>query len=128
MARVGWILYDPVDSETYNFPINPNDGGSPSYKKNMVYENTAAPDGKVLMFEGRDDPKQTSFSGILLTEGQYNSFVTWFQKRHQVAITDDLGRTFSIYITSFDPKRKRSAIHPWKHEYTCEYTIIDWAS
>lgn len=127
MARVAWVFTDLVTNETYNLPVNPNEGGSPSYRKSITYQNTAAPDGKVLMFEGRDDPKQSSFSGVLLTEGQYNAFVEWFEKRHQIQITDDLGRTFTCYITSFDPKRRRSALHPWKHDYTCEYTIIDWA-
>jgi hypothetical protein len=127
MARIAWVFTDLVTAETYSLPINPNDGGSPSYKKNIVYQNTAAPDGNVLMFEGRDDPKTSSFKGVLLTEDQYNTFVEWFEKRHQIQITDDLGRTFVCYITSFDPTRRRSAIHPWKHEYTCEYTIIDWA-
>jgi len=126
MARVAWEFTDLVTNDTYSLPVNPNDGGSPSFRKNISYQVTAAPDGKVLMFEGRDEPMQSQFSGVILTEEQYEAFVEWYSKRHQIKIKDDLGREFVCYITSFDPKRKRSALHPWKHDYTCEYTIIDW--
>jgi len=127
MARIAWVLTDPVTLDTYDLPINPNQGGTPSYRKSITYRNTAAPDGKVLMFEGRDEPQNMSVSGVILSEELLNALVTWYQKRYAVTVEDDLGRTFSIYITSFDPQRERSVSHPWRHSYTLEYTILDWA-
>lgn len=123
---VRWIFTDAVVPETYTFEINPNEGGSPTYKKNVIFKNTAAPNGKTLIFEGRDDPATFSFSGTLLSQAQYTAFQTWFLKRRQITITDDLSRSFSIYITSFDPKRVRAANNPWKHTYTCEAISLDW--
>lgn len=128
MARIPWRFTDPVTLEVYDWEVNANDGGSPSYRKTITYQNTAAPDGLTLMFEGRDEPKQTTLSGVILSEEQYNVMIEWYEKRRQVEIRDDLNRTFSIYITAFEPKRKRSYLYPWRHDYTLQYTIIDWAS
>ena len=127
MARTAWTLTDPVTLDTYDLTINPNQGGTPSYRKTISFQNTAAPDGKVLMFEGRDEPQQMSVSGVILDEALLNALVTWYEKRYAVTVEDDLGRTFNIYITSFDPKRERSVSHPWRHSYTLEYTILDWS-
>ncbi len=124
--RIPWQFTDPTDSSFYVWEINPNDDGSLQYEKTVSYKNTSAPDGKTIAFEGRDAPLSTSFSGVILTESQYDAMVTWFNKRHQIQIEDDLGRVFYIYITKFSPKRKRSRSYPWRHEYTCEYFILDW--
>lgn len=123
-----WVFTDPVTSETYEMEINPNEGGTPKLSKNISYQITTAPEpnSRVLMFEGRPQPRQGSFAGTILTEQHYNAMVQWYEKRNQIYVTDDLGRTFTIYITGFDAKRVRAIQHPWKHTYTCEYTIIDW--
>jgi hypothetical protein len=123
---VRWAFYDPLVLETYTFEVNPNDGGSPQRKKNFSYQNTAAPNGKSLMFQGRDDTKTISFSGTLLTQAQYDTFGTWFEKSHQIRLTDDLSRQFWIVITSYAPKRVRAVTHPWKHTYSIDATVVDW--
>lgn len=127
MARIPWQFFDPTTNASYEWEINPNDDGSLQYEKTVNYKATAAPSGKTVIFEGRDAPKSTSFSGVVLTEAQYNAMVEWFNKRHQIQITDDLGRVFMIYITKFSPKRKLSRTYPWRHDYTCDYIIVDWA-
>ena len=126
MAVVKWVFEDPVTLASTTFEINPNDGGSRSYEKNIGYSNTSAPDGKVIVFEGRDAPASIEFSGVLLTETQYDMFVEWWNKRYQVNVTDDLGREFSIIVEAFVPKRERARSHPWKHSYVCRATIVDW--
>lgn len=126
MAVVKWTFNDPTMSETYVFDINPNTGGTPAQEKNMTYVNTAGPDGRVLAFEGRQKPQEGVFSGTILTEEQYNAMLYWFTKRNQIYMSDDLGRVFTIYITKFDSKRVRAVSHPWKHDYTCSYVILDW--
>jgi hypothetical protein len=122
-----WVFEDLVTLESWTMDVNPRDGGAPQYQKNVSYQATAGEDGKTLAFEGRDSPLTSEFSGVVLTETMYNTFLTWYQKRHQVQITDDLDRVFMIYITGFNPKRKWSTTHPWRHDYTCTYTVIDWA-
>lgn len=123
-----WKFIDPVTSEQYEFEINPNKGGTPALKKNVQTTATTAPepDSRLLMFEGRPQARQGSFSGTLLTEEALTAFEYWYNKRNQIYLTDDLNRTMTIYITSFSPERVRAATAPWKHTYTMEYTIVDW--
>lgn len=126
MAVVRWTFFDAVTSSTYTFAINPREGGAPERNKQLVYQNTAAPDGKTLILEGRDEVQKLEFSGVILEQAEYDAFNTWYEKRHQVKVTDDLGRQFWVYLTSFKPKRERAASHPWKHTYTVSATILSW--
>jgi hypothetical protein len=126
MARIPWVLTDPITDDTYSWEINPNDGGSLAYSKQVNYTLTTAPDGKVLMYEGRDEAKSTTVSGVILSEAQYYEMIEWFNKRYQLQLEDDLGRIMMIYITSFEPKRIRSPRRPWRHDYSLTFTIVDW--
>lgn len=123
---VKWTFYDPSFDETAIFEINPNDDGLPGLQKQITYQNTAAPGGRVLMMEGRDEPRQGSFSGVSLSETQHEMFEHWWNKRNQIVMTDDLGRAFPIIITSYEPKRRWTRSHPYRHDYTVNYTIVDW--
>jgi hypothetical protein len=128
-SRIPWhfrdLTTDPV--EEYLWEVNPKEFGF-GFTKKIGYEATAAPDGRTLLYEGRDEPQKVSFSGTVLSQDQYDKMVYWFNKRHQIEIEDDLGRTFSIYITSFQPRRQRARHYPWKHTYECEAYILDWPS
>lgn len=126
MAVVRWVFDDPNTLDTWEFAINPSEGGSPSYDKTITQQSTSAPDGKVILFEGRDQPQIIEFSGVLFTEAEFNAFVEWWNKRYQIQVTDDLGRQFYIVITSFKPTRRRAIQHPWKHDYSVSATIVDW--
>ena len=123
---VRWTFEDQTVPETYTFHVNPNDGGSPGWKKSITYQNTSAPDGKTLVFEGLPEIQELEFSGIILEEAHYNAFLEWWEKKRQVLLTDDLGREMWIYITAFEPKRIRRRSHPWAHEYTVRATILSW--
>lgn len=122
---VRWSIWDPTTSTTTAFEINPVAGGTPTKQKQINYQSTAAPDGKLLVFEGRDQPQEIKFNGTILYESQYTQFNTWFNLRHQVLLTDDLGRQFWIYFTSFEATRKRRRSHPWAHDYAVTATILD---
>lgn len=124
---VRWTFTDAVAADSYTFAVNPNDGGSPTDAKSIQYQKSSAPseEGKTLVFEGRDEPNTSSFSGVILAEAQYHAMRSWFRRRNPITMTDDLGRTFTIYITKFEAKRKRARSYPWKHEYTVEYIILE---
>lgn len=126
MAVVKWEFYDPETDDSYTFEINPNEGGSPQFIKKLQYQATAAPDGVILAFEGRDEPKTTDFGGTILSRAQYDAMVAWFSKRHVIQYTDDLGRVFQIYITNFEPKRARSHQYPWKHTYSVKCLVMSF--
>lgn len=119
-----WQFYDPQLDETYVFTVSPNEGGSPQYQKKVGYQSTAAPDGGLLAYEGRDEAQASEFAGTILHRLQYEAMIAWFSKRYPIEYTDDLGRIISIYITTFEPKRVRSSQYPWKHTYTVKYLIL----
>ncbi len=119
-----WQFYDPVSTERVDFEINPNEGGTPELKKNILTQVTTAP-GVVVLQEGRDVPQQGTFTGTLLTESQLAMFNEWFSKRWIVEMTDDLNRTFEIYITGVQVKRERAVQYPWKHSYTVNYVVVN---
>jgi len=128
MAVVKWTFFDPTADVTYTFEINPNAGGSPPYKRNLAYQATAAADGQTLVFEGRAAPQEIEFSGVILTQSAFDAFVTWFNVKNQVKLTDDLLREFWVVISEFTPTRQRAHSYPWKHSYTAKATIVDWPS
>lgn len=124
---VRWKFDDPTTLESWTFELNPSEDNTPAFEKNHTYVNTSGPDGKVVVFEGRDNPRRGTFSGTVLTEQHYNTLHTWWAKRSQIKMTDDLGRENFIIIESFSPERARSRLHPWRHNYQISYTIVDWA-
>jgi hypothetical protein len=123
MSRIAWILEDPTEGTVEFMSINPNAGASPAYQKNLTKKTTTA--GRTLVQEGQDNTKQFDFSGVILTEDQYNFLYNAWNKRHPVKLTDDLNRTFTIYMESFQPTRQLSRTYPWKHEYQATSVILD---
>ena len=128
--RVAWKFRDKTTDpvEEYTWEINPKEM-SVAFTKKINYSTTAAPDGRVLMYEGRQEPVKINFSGTILSEDQYIAMVYWFSKTHQIEVENDLGQIGSIYITSFTPRRDHtSRNYPWKHEYSCEAIVLDWTA
>lgn len=122
MAR--WNFQDNVISQNYNFDVNPNRGGTPSFQKNLSY--SATPAGSSIVFEGRDKPRTFTVSGTLREESQLIALQTWFDKEYQVKITDDLGREFWIYITNLQFERAQTRRWPFRHTFTINYVEVDW--
>lgn len=125
MSVVKWEIYNPVTEETTRFDMNPAEGGSPSYNKNMTYNDRSGPNSGIIAFEGEPAPLEYEVSGVLLQESQYNFFKNIWDLQHQVRLTDDLGRVFWIYVTSVQFRRIRRANHPWAHEYQMSYVELD---
>ena len=125
---VRWTFTDNsmATPEVWTVPINPVEQNLTQYSKNITYQNTAAPDGKVLVMEGRQNPRTGSFNGVSLTQEHHDTFISWFEKNDQIEVTDDLGRTFSIIITGYNATRRWSVSHPYRHDYTVDFTVVDW--
>ncbi len=123
---VKWEFLDPNTSTTVEFEVNPNEGGTPPLKKNVTSHTTVAYGGATILMEGNEPPQDMIFSGITYTHQAYLDMVTMFSKRHQIQITDDLGRTYMVIFTDFVPKRERARSQPWKHSYTFTAVIVDW--
>lgn len=126
MARIAWRFEDPTESTVEFMEINPNEGASPAFTKSLTKETTTAPGGlgQTLIYEGADQAVEFGFSGVILTQGQYEFLHTAWSKRHPVNLTDDLGRTFTIYFESFTPTRVRSNHYPWRHTYEARAVVL----
>lgn len=123
-----WTMWDPESDTTLTFPMNPVEGSLPSFEANITQHPTVAPDGMVLLFEGRDAAQTFPFSGWVLTQTHYQFLVNWFRLKRQVRVTDDLGNQFWLYLTKFTPTRKRSINFDWLIEYDAEAIILDWST
>lgn len=123
MARIPWVFEDPTEGTVEYMQINPNEGASPKYAKTLTRKTTTA--GRSLVQEGQDEAKQLDFSGVILTQAQYEFLYNAWNKRHPVRLTDDLGRVFTIYLESFSPTRKISRTYPWRHEYQVTSVVLD---
>jgi hypothetical protein len=125
-VRVPWHFTDPITAEVWTLPVNPAEGGTPKRNKRVDFQSTTAPDGKTIMFEGRDEVRTIELSGTILDQDQLETFQDWYDKRYQIQIEDDLGRTFWVYITSFEADRAWSVNHHWRHRYRMSMTVLDW--
>jgi len=123
LTRVAWIFFDGVT--TYELPVNPDSASTPApfSPKKLSFQPTCA--GAQVIYEGRAEPKKISFSGVILTEAQYNSFRTWVNKNKQIRITDDLGQKFWVYLKSFSPTRRSDTVYDWLMDYTAEGFVLD---
>jgi hypothetical protein len=122
-----WEVYDPILNSTTTLPLNPVEGGTPAVKKGITRRGTTAPaaQGRTIIFEGLDEPQDFKVSGTILTQAHFEYLEELVAKRHQVQITDDLGRVFWVYFTEFSPTRIRRRSFPWAHRYDMSGTILD---
>lgn len=121
---VKWTFHDPLATlADYTFAINPI-GDSPVYQKNMTFQALVTPTALPLFFEGQDNPTTFSVTGTLLTLGQYEAMLNYYNLRHQFLCTDDTGRQRYIYLTEWQPVRVNNAIYPYKHTYTLSGYVL----
>lgn len=126
MAVQRWVAYDPALSSSYEFVYNPQRSNTPAYEKQFTYTSTAAPGGKTLVFEGQDQPRRLEFSGALYSQAELDAFVTWWDKRNQVRITDDLNRQFWVIIESLKLQREPKIHYPYRHTYDISAVLVDY--
>lgn len=122
-----WTILDPATAVTQTFLVNPNAGGSLPRKRTFTYQNTAAPGGRTLVFEGRRDAQTFEVSGTLRSQAEYEFLDGLVSIANQVLLTDDLGRTFWVVFSEFTPVRARAATAPWKHTYNLKAIVVDVA-
>lgn len=134
MARNAWKFYDPDTLEEYTWPVNPNsDSGSHSLNKSLNYNvsaafyQNAAGSHHIADLINVQSVDQTPFSydGNVYDVDQLNALDYWSNKDHAVYLTDDLGRTFVVYVSKFTYSRVRSRQFPYKHSYNISGIILE---
>jgi hypothetical protein len=120
---VRWTFTEVWSAQSWTFSINPNEGGSPAFEKQMNITSNVGPYRGGIIQEGRMDPPTISFSGVILTQNHYEMLEAWFMKRVLLDMTDDVGRTFRGVFSQFTPERQRRPYRPWYHTYSAGFTV-----
>lgn len=111
------------ESDVYTFEVNPNEGGSPEIGKQMTMLQNTGPNRMNIVQEGQTSVPILTFSGVILTQEQYENLEYWFDRRVLIEMVDDLGRTFYGIFSKFSPKRERRPYNPWYHQYSAEFHV-----
>lgn len=110
-----WQMQDMVTSATYTFKYNPDSMDPPVNPKRLE---TMPHFSSPRTWKPRTVPREYTFSGVVYDEDTLLEFTDWFGRKHELQITDHLGRVFRILPTGVEFRERRSRKHPWKHVYT----------
>lgn len=126
MARVAWTLTDnstgtPV---VLSMTVNPNEFDPPNRRANITEELAVAANGNPVLFQGRDQVRRGSMSGLVHTSQQFDDLDFWASKWYPLVLTDDLANSWTIIITEITWKRIRRATHPHRYDYTVEFIVV----
>jgi hypothetical protein len=125
MPAFRWTVSDPTVPETVVLELNPSSGGAPSRAKNLTDQGTTAPDGRHIFYEGQDEVATDQWTGTVLTQAGYEQLDDLYNRRHQLLVTDHLGRQQWVYLKTLKWKPAWTPNHPWKHDYTIDIVHID---
>lgn len=112
----------------YTVPVNPNQMSSPFSERSVTVATTTAVDGQPLVTEGQRQPKEWTFSGVILDEGHLESLREWANRPAVIYIYDHYRRRFTTLLKGFDvvPGR-RSVQFPYHHTYTMNALVFEYA-
>lgn len=122
MAVVRWTISGPMG--TIQFPLNPREGVLPLRQKQYTATTSADPDGAPIIYQGRDEPRTFPFTGTILYESHYDFFVEWYDAEVPCTVVDELGNSFQLWLTKFEPRRKIRHNYPWMADYDCEALVV----
>ncbi len=121
---VRWTLTDPQTADVLTFTANPSAGGSEHIRRTI--DETATTAGPPNLSEGRPKVDASEITGYFREQAMFDAFVAWLGKPYPVTLVDDLGRTASIVLAEFHPKKESTRAHPWRHSYSLKYyTIVE---
>lgn len=118
---VRWRFVDTVTSDVVTLPINPNQMSTPTAPRNFAWAwGSRWGNNRMRGIESPLDGAQSwTFSGVILSESQYDLLLSWAGRLSILEVTDHLGRTFKVVIQKFDPvERLPTATKPWRADYT----------
>lgn len=126
-VRIAWRFYDPELDEEYFWPVNPNaDNSSNAVQKNISYSARSAlrrnsddvDVASTVIFQRNIEQQQFNYSGLLYTQAQLDDLKDWCTRPYRLYLTDDLQRTWEVYVNKFSTSRVRARHSPYKHAYT----------
>lgn len=126
MARVAWTLTDNSSGtpEVLVMTVNPNEFEPPNRRANITEEMAVAANGNPVLFQGRDQVRRGSLSGLVNTADQFSALDAWASKWYPLVMTDDLSNSWTIIITEITWKRIRRATLPHRYDYNIEFIVV----
>lgn len=126
MPRVAWSLTDNSSGSpvVYDFQVNPNTFKPPGRIPSIQQNQSSAPNGVTILFQGRDEAPAGQMGGFIHTEAQFNDINEWGNKQFPLILTDDQSTTWEILITGFNLTRLRRAINQWRYDYTIDFISL----
>ena len=120
-----WTLTDNSTGspDILTFAINPNAFNPPGRNSNIITEQTSAPNGQNLIFQGRDKTKESTFSGAVLTQSFYSDLDIWKDKFYPLVLTDDQGSTWDIIFRTWSWTRLHRT-NAWRYDYSATVLVL----
>ena len=121
-----WTLTDNSTGtpEVLTFDWNPDSFNPPGRQGTTQNSLTTAPNGQLIVFQGRDQARTARFSGKVGTQSFFTSLDTWKDKWYPLVLTDDQGQTWDIVIQQWTWERIRRANNQWRYNYTAEVLVL----
>lgn len=117
-------MTDLVTSETYTFKVNPSAMEPPTNQKQLEsLPHYASPRTR----KTPTLPREWSFSGTCRGESVHLELLDWFSRKHELQITDHLGRTFKFLPRVPEFREVRSRQEPWKFDYIIRGILTEQA-
>lgn len=104
MAWQRWTFQSTAG--TFTVPINPDSAKEPGVKKTVSEQATVG--SETVIFGGADPVRTIEFGGKMLSNDHYDAFETLAAAGEEIIVTDDMGRSRTIYITEFTADRVRA--------------------
>lgn len=115
MTVVQWKFETLDGLQSYLLEINPNATTTPVRTRPITWTATRAG------FTGTKEKKAPvpwEFSGVLRSQAQYDTFVTWVTKDEKVRVTTHLGQVYVLRFNGFKPVSGGRAAAPFRHLYS----------
>lgn len=123
MAVTRWTFTDLVDATELVFERNPEDGGEPGIKRNVVVQ-TSGPTHQPIIVEAGTTDQDISLKGVLLSTAERDTILVFVNKERPVLWTNDVGDQRMIYIDEFTPTRKKRVSHTYIADYTLHALVL----
>jgi len=125
MAR--WLFTDPVTSESWRVPWNPDSMTSPYRKVGVESLPESAVDTRIRAMV-TEQPVEWTFEGAMKGWTHYDTLLEGGRKPNPIVITDHLGRNITVLLTQLELTDKRSRVthEKWKYVVRGQVLDVDW--
>lgn len=129
MTVVRWTFFDPTDSSSYTFEVNPNRMTSPYPDLGTDLGAQSPVTGQYRVFRGPVLPHEWTFGGVIRTATHHDALKLWVGKTDFIHVTDHFGRTFQVLFKEFAPKEQLpTATNANRYEYDVKALVLGQVS